>query len=83
MDEIAPEPPLRPACDYQRAVMRNFVRWTDENSLPNLLIPNWSIALQPGASYWSDAPLQERLDRIPAPDRREACIRVARKPCNE
>lgn len=83
LDDIAPEPPLRPADPYQRAVMRNFVRWTDEKSLPNLLILNWSIALQPGASQWSDAQLQERLDRIPTAERREAWIRIARRPYSD
>ena len=80
LDDVAPEPPLRPADAYQRAVMRNFVRWTDEKSLPHLLILNWSIALQPGASQWSDAQLNERLARIPTAERREAWVRIARKP---
>lgn len=80
LDDIAPEPPLRPADPFQRAVMRNFVRWTDEKSLPHLLILNWSIALQPGASQWSDAQLNERLARIPTAERREAWLRIARQP---
>lgn len=83
LDDIAPEPPLRPADPYQRAVMRNFVRWTDEKSLPNLLILNWSIALQPGASQWTDAQLNERLARIPTAERREAWVRIARQPYTE
>ncbi len=80
LDDLHPEPPLRPADPYARAVMRNFVRWTDEKCLPNLLILNWSLALQPGASQWSDAQLQEKLARIPTPERREAWSRIARKP---
>ncbi|RYE91758.1 MAG: glutathione S-transferase family protein [Oxalobacteraceae bacterium] len=80
LDDIAPEPPLRPADPYQRAVMRNFVRWTDEKSLPHLLVLNWSIALQPGASQWTDAQLNERLARIPTAERREAWVRIARQP---
>jgi glutathione S-transferase len=80
LDDLHPAPPLRPADPYQRAVMRNFVRWTDEKSLPHLLILNWSIALQPGASQWTDAQLQERLGRVPTPERREAWLRIARKP---
>jgi glutathione S-transferase len=80
LDDLHSEPPLRPADPYQRAVMRNFVRWTDEKSLPHLLILNWSIALQPGASQWTDAQLQERLGRVPTPERREAWLRIARKP---
>ncbi len=80
LDDLHPEPPLRPADAYERAVMRNFVRWTDEKSLPHLLVLNWSIALQPGASQWSDAQLQEKLSRIPTAERREAWKRIARQP---
>jgi len=80
LDDLQPLPPLRPTDAYQRAVMRNFVRYTDEKILPNLLILNWSISLQPAASQWSDAQLKEKLDRIPTAERREAWIRIARKP---
>lgn len=80
LDDLHPLPPLRPTDAYQRAVMRNFVRYTDEKILPNLLILNWSISLQPAASQWSDAQLKEKLDRIPTAERREAWIRIARKP---
>lgn len=47
LDDLQPLPPLRPTDAYQRAVMRNFVRYIDEKILPNLLILNWSISLQP------------------------------------
>jgi glutathione S-transferase len=83
LDDLQPDPPLRPQDPYERAVMRNFVRWTDEKSLPHLLILNWSIALQPGASQWNDAQLAERLARIPTAERREAWIRIARNPYSE
>lgn len=80
LDEICPQPPLRPTDPYARAVMRNFVRWTDEKALPHLLILNWSIALQPGASRWSDAELAQKLARVPTAERREAWSRIARRP---
>lgn len=80
LDESYPEPPLRPADPYARALMRNFVRWTDEKLLPNLLILNWSQMLQPAAQQWSDAELQGKLDRIPTAERREAWVRIARRP---
>jgi len=80
LDEVHPEPPLRPHDPYQRAVMRNFVRWTDERALPRLLILNWSQALQPVASQWTAEQLRERLDRIPTAERREAWLRIARRP---
>lgn len=83
LDEIQPTPPLRPDDPYERAVMRNFVRWTDEHCLPHLLILNWSLALQPTASQWSDDELQARLARIPTAERREAWLRIARRPYTE
>lgn len=83
LDEIQPQPPLRPDDAYQRALMRNFVRWTDEHCLPHLLILNWSLALQPTASQWSDDELQARLARIPTAERREAWLRIARRPYTE
>lgn len=83
LDDIIPQPPLRPADPYQLATMRNFVRWIDERALPNLLILNWSIALQPGASRWTERELEEKLARIPTAERREAWIRIARQPYTE
>ncbi|MDA7415966.1 glutathione S-transferase family protein [Xenophilus arseniciresistens] len=83
LDDICPQPPLRPADAYARATMRNFIRWTDEKALPNLLILNWSIALQPGASRWSDEELAAKLARVPTAERREAWSRIARHPYTE
>ncbi|MBX3655737.1 MAG: glutathione S-transferase family protein [Ramlibacter sp.] len=80
LDDIQPDPPLRPADAYDRAVMRNFMRWTDEKALPSLLILNWSLMLRPAASQWSDSQLEEKLARIPTAERREAWIRIARRP---
>lgn len=80
LDDLQPQPPLRPDDAYDRAVMRNFVRWTDEHALPHLLILNWSIALQPVASQWTDAELEDKLAQIPTAGRREAWTRIARQP---
>ena len=80
LDDLQPDPPLRPTDAYLRAQMRNFVRWTDDKALPNLLILNWSQMLQPAARQWSDEELQEKLRRIPTPQRREAWLRIARQP---
>lgn len=83
LDDTHPQPPLRPADPYRRAVMRNFIRWTDERALPNLLILNWSLVFQAQASQWTDAELAERLARVPTAQRREAWLRVARQPYTE
>jgi glutathione S-transferase len=83
LDESFPEPPLRPADPFERAQMRNFIRWIDEACLPKLIVFNWSLSMQPVAGQWSDAQLAERLARIPTAERREAWTRVARKPYTE
>ncbi|MBC7957687.1 MAG: glutathione S-transferase family protein [Cytophagales bacterium] len=80
LEESFPEPPIFPSGPYQRLEMRNFVRWIDEKCLPHIIVFNWSIAMQPVASQWSEAQLEERLARIPTAARREAWTRVARKP---
>jgi glutathione S-transferase len=80
LDECFPTSPIRPADPYHRAVMRNFVRWIDEQCLPKLIVFNWSVSMQPVASGWSEQELQQRLARVPSAERREAWTRVARKP---
>jgi len=83
LDEVFPDPPLLPADPYDKAVMRNFVRWIDENCLSKLIIFNWSQSMQPVASAWSESELAQRLARVPTAARREAWMRVAREPYTE
>lgn len=82
LDEIYPDPPLRPAEPYERALMRNWVRYFDER-IGNLIIFNWRHRLQATAAAWSDEELAARLERIPNAERREAWTRVARRPFTE
>jgi len=82
LDEVFPEPPLRPADAYGRASMRNWIRHADER-IGNLIVFNWAHHLAKTASQWSDAELAERLKNIPSKDRQEAWIRAARKPYTE
>lgn len=80
LEECFPDHSIRPADPYERHTMRNFVRWVDENCLPNLIVFNWSQSMQPAASQWTDEQLKERLARIPTQARRDAWTRVARQP---
>jgi len=48
LDEAYPEPPLRPADPYERAVMRNWIRHVDER-IGNLIIFNWVHSLAKAA----------------------------------
>jgi len=82
VDEVFPEPPLRPADAWGRAQMRNWIRYADER-IGNLIIFNWRHDLQKVAEKWSDEELAERLAKIPSKERREAWLRVARRPYTE
>jgi glutathione S-transferase len=82
LDEVFPEPPLRPADAWGRAQMRNWIRYADERIL-NLVIFNWRHDLQKVAQQWSDEELAEKLKKIPSRERREAWLRVARRPYTE
>jgi glutathione S-transferase len=82
LDEVFPEPPLRPADPWGRAQMRYWIRYADER-IGNLIIFNWRHDLQKVAQKWTDAELAERLAKIPSKERREAWLRVARRPYTE
>jgi glutathione S-transferase len=79
LDEVYPDPPLRPSSAYDRALMRNWIRHID-GLIHNLIIFNWRHHLQQVASAWTDEELAEKLKNIPSKERQESWLRVARKP---
>jgi glutathione S-transferase len=82
LDETHPEPPLRPADPFGRAVMRNWIRHID-GLIGNLIVFNWAHGMAQVASKWSDAELAEKLAKVPSKERREAWLRTARRPYTE
>lgn len=82
IDETWPEPPLRPADAYGRAVMRNWIRHVD-GLIGNLIIFNWAHSMAKVAQGWSDKELAEKLAQVPSKERREAWLRTARRPYTE
>ena len=82
LDEVFPEPPLRPDNAYDRASMRNWIRHVDER-IHNLIIFNWRHDLQKVAEKWTDEELAAHLKKIPSKERRESWLRVARRPYTE
>lgn len=79
LDEVFPDPPLRPADPYKRALMRNWIRTIDPK-IVNLIIFNWAQSIGKTAAKWTDEELAEKLKNIPSKERQEAWIRAARKP---
>lgn len=82
LDAVFPEPPLRPDDPYARALMRNWVRHVD-GEVRHLIRFNWRWSIQKKAEKLSEAELAALLARIPTPERREAWLRVARRPYTE
>lgn len=79
LDETFPDPPLSPKAPYERALMRNWVRYID-SQIRHLVVFNWKHSLQKVAQTWSDAELEAVVARIPSKERQEAWMRVARRP---
>jgi len=82
IDTIYPDPPLLPADPYTLAQLRNWVRYVD-GLIGNLIRFNWRHHLQKKAEKMTDAELNDMINRIPSAERRDAWMRVARKPYTE
>ncbi|WP_197021927.1 glutathione S-transferase family protein [Sulfitobacter sp. 20_GPM-1509m] len=79
LEAVCPEPQLCPSDPYDLAQMRNWVRYVD-GLIGNLIRFNWRYTIQDRAAKLSESELQALLDKIPSAERREAWLRVARKP---
>ena len=82
LDESFPDPPLWPEAPYDRALMRNWIRYIDER-IHSLIVFNWRHSFGAVASRWTDAELEAVLARVPSKERRESWLRVARRPYTE
>ena len=80
LDEVFPEPPLRPHQPRALARLRVWSKWVDEVVLRAFQVASWNGIRGPIASRWSDAEVERRLRAIPVPDRREDWRRMARQP---
>lgn len=83
LDEVFPDPPLRPSDPHARAQMRVWAKWSDEVVIRAFQVANWNRMMGPTARQWSDAEVEQRLAAVPVPDRREDWRRVAREPFSD
>ena len=83
LDEVFPEHPLRPRGPRALARMRVWSKWVDEVVLRAFQVASWNEIRGPAASRWSDEEVEQRLQVIPVPNRREDWRRMAREPFNE
>ncbi len=79
LDEVFPEPPLRPGAAIDRLNMRVWTKFADEFALPAVVVPTWSTALAPSVHDLSDEDLEKRLDSIPHPERRARWRKIAKE----
>jgi len=82
LDDVFPDPPLRPSDPYDLALMRNWVRHVD-NQIGHLIRFNWRYRIQKRAQNMSDEELQRVIAKIPSKERQQAWLRVARNPYTE
>lgn len=80
LDDVFPEPSLRPADARERAEMRLWSKYVDDVCLPAVLVQNWSRVMRPVAENWTDAELEAHLKNIPTQERRDIWRRMARQP---
>jgi len=77
LDEIFPDPPLKPVSPLERARMRTWTKYIDDYFGPAASRIGWHFLLHPIASRLSPAEKEQRLARIPLRDRREKWATVA------
>jgi glutathione S-transferase len=77
LDEVFPDPPLKPASAIERARMRIWTKYVDDYFGPAASRIGWHFLLHPIASRLSAEEREQRLARIPLRDRREKWATVA------
>ncbi|MDH3240122.1 MAG: glutathione S-transferase family protein [Alphaproteobacteria bacterium] len=79
IDEVWPDPPLKPADPYDRACMRLWTKWSDEHAYKAVYVPTWDRLSRPIAIAFSDEALAARLAHIPTAERRARWRATARE----
>lgn len=77
LDEVFPNPPLKPTAPVARARMRVWTKWVDDYFGPNASRIGWQMLLHPLAKKLGPAVMAQQLERVPMLDRREKWRTVA------
>ena len=77
LDDVFPDPPLRPTDPVERARMRIWTKYIDDYFGPAASRIGWHFLLHPIASRLSPEEREQRLSRIPMADRREKWATIA------
>ena len=71
LDQVLPDPPLRPANALEAARMRVFTKYVDEYFRPALSQIGWQLMIHTITDKLSPADFEARLARIPREEKRE------------
>ncbi len=77
LDDVFPDPPLKPVNPLERARMRIWTKWIDDYFGPHGSRIGWHFLLHPLAKKLGEAAMAEKIARIPMTDRREKWATVA------
>ncbi len=77
LDDVFPEPPLRPADPVYRAQMRIWSKFVDEYFCPALSMIGWHVMVRKIAQSLDKKQLEQMLAKIPLQEQREKWATVA------
>ena len=77
LEDIYPDPPLRPADPYRRARMRIIMKFVDEYVLPALSVIGWHLMLRQVATAIDGATFDELMERIPLKEQQDKWRTIA------
>ncbi|HEY7841119.1 MAG TPA: glutathione S-transferase family protein [Gammaproteobacteria bacterium] len=77
VDEVFPDPPLKPASAVDRARMRIWTKFVDEYFMPSLSMIGWHVMVRRIAQQLKGRELEEMLSHIPLKEQRDKWATVA------
>jgi len=79
LDDVFPDPPLKPADPVERARMRIWTKYIDDYFGPHGSRIGWHFLLHPLARKLGEDAMAERIAKIPMADRREKWATIAKQ----
>ncbi len=71
IEDVFPDPPLRPADPVARAHMRVWTKFVDEYFCPALSILGWNRIIKPMVEHLSEEEFEAKIARIPLQEQRD------------
>ena len=71
IEDLFPDPPLRPSDPYERAQMRVWTKFVDEYFCPALSILGWQRIIKPMVEHLSEEEFEAKVRRIPLKEQQD------------